>query len=42
MGGFENQVKERAYEIRQFFKKGVKVVAGSCKKGWYKIKNLKK
>lgn len=41
MGGFENRVKIRAIEVKLFFKKGVKVVSSSCKKGWWKIKHIK-
>ncbi|KAL4282154.1 hypothetical protein GQ457_03G006480 [Hibiscus cannabinus] len=36
MAGFEQQVKERAKELKVFFKKGVKIVGESCKKGWNK------
>ncbi|KAF9670822.1 hypothetical protein SADUNF_Sadunf13G0108700 [Salix dunnii] len=42
MGDFEKQVKERAKELKVLFKKGVKIVENSCKKGWKKVKNLKK
>uniref|UniRef100_A0A6N2LLN4 Uncharacterized protein n=1 Tax=Salix viminalis TaxID=40686 RepID=A0A6N2LLN4_SALVM len=42
MGDFEKQVKERAKELKVLFKKGVKIVEKSCKKGWKKVKNLKK
>ncbi|KAJ6291416.1 hypothetical protein OIU76_023481 [Salix suchowensis] len=42
MGDFENRVKERAKELKFYFKKGVKIVGDSCKKGWYKVKNMKK
>ncbi|KAE8075922.1 hypothetical protein FH972_014603 [Carpinus fangiana] len=38
MAGFENQVKERAKDLKYFFKKGVKIVGDSCKKGWLKTK----
>uniref|UniRef100_A0A6N2M2D5 Uncharacterized protein n=1 Tax=Salix viminalis TaxID=40686 RepID=A0A6N2M2D5_SALVM len=37
MGDFEKQVKERAKELKVLFKKGVKIVEKSCKKGWKKI-----
>ncbi|OIW08373.1 hypothetical protein TanjilG_03049 [Lupinus angustifolius] len=33
MGGFEQQVKKRAKELKNFVKKGVKIVGDSCKKG---------
>ncbi|KAH1098580.1 hypothetical protein J1N35_015501 [Gossypium stocksii] len=33
MAGFEQQIKERAKELKVFFKKGVKIVGESCKKG---------
>ncbi|KAJ6859326.1 hypothetical protein NC652_041575 [Populus alba x Populus x berolinensis] len=42
MGDFENKVKVRAKELTVFFKKGVKIVGESCKKGWIKVKNMKK
>jgi hypothetical protein len=42
MGDFEKQVKERAKELKVLFTKGVKIVENSCKKGWKKVKNLKK
>ncbi|CAL9223776.1 unnamed protein product [Arabidopsis halleri] len=41
MGAFEDQVKMRALELKQLFKKGIKVVGKSCKKGWSKVKNLR-
>ena len=41
MGGFELQVKERAKGLKDFFKKGMKVVGDSCKKGWYKVKKIR-
>lgn len=41
MSGFEKQVKERAKELKSLFKKGVKVVGETCKKGWHKVKQLK-
>lgn len=40
--GFEQQVKERAHELKNLFKKSVKVVGNYSKKGWYKVKNLRK
>jgi hypothetical protein len=42
MGDFENKVKVRAKELTVLFKKGVKIVGESCKKGWIKVKNMKK
>ncbi|KAK4286169.1 hypothetical protein QN277_002763 [Acacia crassicarpa] len=42
MAGFEQQVKERAKELTIFFKKGVKIVGESCKKGWNKVKHMKR
>lgn len=42
MGGFEKQVKERAKELKILFKKGFKVVGDSCKKGWNKVKHIKR
>ncbi|KAG8642430.1 hypothetical protein MANES_12G087300v8 [Manihot esculenta] len=42
MAGFEQQVKERAKELKIFFKKGVKIVGESCKKGWNKVKHMKR
>ncbi|OMP07382.1 hypothetical protein COLO4_07391 [Corchorus olitorius] len=42
MAGFEQQVKERAKELKVFFKKSVKIVGDSCKKGWYKVKHIRK
>ncbi|WMV39224.1 hypothetical protein MTR67_032609 [Solanum verrucosum] len=41
MGGFEKQVKERAKELTTLFKKGVKVVGESCKKGWHKVRHMR-
>jgi hypothetical protein len=41
MGGFERQVKLRAYEIKGFFKKGVRTVSNTFRKGWYKVKRVK-
>ncbi|RDY03719.1 hypothetical protein CR513_12668, partial [Mucuna pruriens] len=34
MAGFEQQMKDRAKELKVFFKKGMKIVGDSCKKGW--------
>ncbi|KAL0757181.1 hypothetical protein Bca101_094849 [Brassica carinata] len=42
MGAFEDQVKMRAIELKHLLKKGVKVVGKSCKKGWSKVKNLRR
>lgn len=42
MGAFEDQVKMRAIELKLLFKKGIKVVGKSCKKGWSKVKNLRR
>jgi|UniRef100_A0A2N9HF73 hypothetical protein len=42
MAGFEQQVKERAKELKIFFQKGVKVVGESCKKGWNKVKHIRR
>ncbi|KAL3631560.1 hypothetical protein CASFOL_024544 [Castilleja foliolosa] len=42
MGGFERQVKVRAMELKHIFKKGFRVVGNSCKKGWHKIKHIRK
>ena len=42
MGDFERQLKKRGKELKVLFKKGVKIVEKSCKKGWKKVKNLKK
>ncbi|KAI3502129.1 hypothetical protein L1887_30160 [Cichorium endivia] len=42
MGSFENQVKERAEELKKIFTKGAKIVGDSCKKGWHKVKHLRK
>ncbi|CAO2813506.1 unnamed protein product [Amaranthus hypochondriacus] len=39
---FEQQVKERAQELKNFFKKGVNIVGSYSKKGWDKVKNLRK
>ncbi|KAG4159544.1 hypothetical protein ERO13_D02G180550v2 [Gossypium hirsutum] len=41
MAGFEQRIKERAKELKVFFKKGVKIVGESCKKGWYKVKHIR-
>ncbi|KAG2298465.1 hypothetical protein Bca52824_034937 [Brassica carinata] len=42
MGAFEDQVKMRAKELKHLFKKSIKVVGKSCKKGWSKVKNLRR
>ncbi|KAL4191717.1 hypothetical protein AMTRI_Chr07g81970 [Amborella trichopoda] len=42
MADFERQVKDRAKELKTLLKKGMKVVGDSCKKGWYKVRNLRK
>ncbi|ONI17062.1 hypothetical protein PRUPE_3G135800 [Prunus persica] len=42
MAGFEHKVKERARELTILVKKGVKVVGDSCKKGWYKVKHIRR
>ncbi|CAF1943325.1 hypothetical protein BRARA_G00018 [Brassica rapa] len=42
MGAFEDKVKLRAIELKHLLKKGIKVVSKSCKKGWSKVKNLKR
>lgn len=42
MGAFEEKVKMRAIELKRLLKKGIKVVGKSCKKGWSKVKNLKR
>ncbi|RYQ97478.1 hypothetical protein Ahy_B08g093523 [Arachis hypogaea] len=42
MGEFEEQVKERAKELKHLFQKGVKFVGDSCKKGWNKVKHIKR
>ncbi|PIN12420.1 hypothetical protein CDL12_14971 [Handroanthus impetiginosus] len=42
MVNFERQVKERAKGLKVFFKRGFKIVGDSCKKGWYKVKHLRK
>nr|GEY70564.1 retrovirus-related Pol polyprotein from transposon TNT 1-94 [Tanacetum cinerariifolium] len=34
---FEHQVKTRAEELKNIFKKGAKIVSHSCKKGWHKM-----
>lgn len=41
MAEFEKQLKERARELKTFFKKGVKIVGDSCKKGWYKVRHMR-
>jgi len=42
MAGFEQQVKDRAKELKVLLKKGVKIVGDSCKKGWNKVKHIKR
>ncbi|KAK9048273.1 hypothetical protein SSX86_032764 [Deinandra increscens subsp. villosa] len=42
MGSFQNQVKERAEELKNIVKKGAKIVGDSCKKGWHKVKHIRK
>ncbi|KAF8043294.1 hypothetical protein BT93_A1587 [Corymbia citriodora subsp. variegata] len=42
MAGFEQQVKDRAKELKGLFKKGFKIVGDSCKKGWSKVKNIRR
>lgn len=42
MAGFEQQVKARAKDLKVLFKKGVKIVGDSCKKGWHKVKQMRK
>ncbi|KAK4787902.1 hypothetical protein SAY86_011735 [Trapa natans] len=42
MAGFEQQVKDRAYELKVLFKKGAKIVCEYGKKGWNKVKNIKR
>ncbi|KAF8054110.1 hypothetical protein N665_1321s0010 [Sinapis alba] len=42
MGAFEEKVKIRAIELKHLLKKGIKVVGKSCKKGWSKVKNLRR
>ncbi|KAL2923932.1 Fibronectin type III domain-containing protein 1 [Bienertia sinuspersici] len=39
---FEQQVKERTHELKNLFSKGIKVVSKYSKKGWVKVKNLRK
>ncbi|KAH7692007.1 hypothetical protein IHE45_01G037500 [Dioscorea alata] len=41
MGDFEKQLKDRAKELKKLFKKGMKVVGATCKKGWHKVRNLR-
>ncbi|KAG6657951.1 hypothetical protein I3843_04G115200 [Carya illinoinensis] len=41
MAGFELQVKEKAKVLKIYFKKGVKIVGDSCKKGWNRVKHMK-
>jgi hypothetical protein len=42
MSGFEHQVKYRAKEVQRFFKKGINSVGNSFKKGWHKVKHIKR
>nr|KYP46901.1 hypothetical protein KK1_031472 [Cajanus cajan] len=42
MAGFEQQMKDRARELKVLLKKGVKIVGDSCKKGWNKVKHIKR
>ncbi|KAK4770188.1 hypothetical protein SAY87_030720 [Trapa incisa] len=42
MAGLEQQVKDRAYELKVLFKKGAKIVGEYGKKGWNKVKNIKR
>ena len=51
MGDFGNKMKVKAKELTVLIKKGVvkigvdkgvKIVGQSCKKGWNKVKNMKK
>ncbi|KFK40446.1 hypothetical protein AALP_AA3G374200 [Arabis alpina] len=42
MGAFEDKVKMRALELKHLFKKSIKVVERSCKKGWFKVKNMRR
>lgn len=42
MGGFEHRVKFRAKEVKRFFNKGIKSVGNSFKKGWNKVKYIKR
>ncbi|KAJ8505260.1 hypothetical protein OPV22_006146 [Ensete ventricosum] len=39
-GGFEEQVKERAKELKHLVKKGMKAVGETCKKTWHKNKRI--
>ncbi|XAR55493.1 hypothetical protein NMG60_11035572 [Bertholletia excelsa] len=41
MGSLEQQVKQRAKELKTLFKRGVKIVGDSCKKGWNKVKHMR-
>ncbi|RZS08882.1 hypothetical protein BHM03_00039920 [Ensete ventricosum] len=40
-GGFEEQVKERAKELKHLVKKGMKAVGETCKKTWHKVRHIK-
>ncbi|KAJ8556155.1 hypothetical protein K7X08_022913 [Anisodus acutangulus] len=42
MGSLKRQVKERAHDLKNLLKKGVKIVGDSCKKGWYKVKHIRR
>ncbi|PIA27438.1 hypothetical protein AQUCO_07800054v1 [Aquilegia coerulea] len=41
MANFQLQVKEKTKDLKVFFKKSVKIVSESCKKGWYNFKHIK-
>ncbi|RRT75080.1 hypothetical protein B296_00029234 [Ensete ventricosum] len=40
-GGFEEQVKERAKELKHLVKKGMKAVGDTCKKTWHKVRHIR-
>ncbi|RWW05660.1 hypothetical protein GW17_00031052 [Ensete ventricosum] len=40
-GGFEEQVKERAKELKHLVKKGMKAVGETCKKTWHKVRHIR-
>ncbi|CAN1123775.1 hypothetical protein LINPERPRIM_LOCUS3413 [Linum perenne] len=42
MGSFETKVKFRANELKHKLKKGVRVISSSFKKGWFKVKHIKR
>lgn len=42
MAEFEKQLKSRAKELKHMWMKGVKVVGDSCKKGWQKVKSIRR